>query len=389
MDTFDVIVIGAGASGLMCAIGAAGRGRRTAVLDLGRRSARKVRIAGGGRCNFTNLDCEAEHYLSENPHFCKSALSRFTPWDIVSLLAENGLSYEEKAPGQLFCAQGGGAVAGCLERMAGEAGASLYMGREVRGVEMDAGRFVVRTGGETFSSASLVVATGGRSWPGVGATSTGYEIATRFGVRVVPPRPALAPLVVPQWSFSDLAGVSFSARVSCGRIAFTDDVLITHKGLSGPAVLQISSHWRKGEELTIDLLSGGDVEALLDEERATRGGRALLRNVLSRHVPGRLAEMLIGAHGGKPVAELNREALRDVARRIGAWTVMPSRTEGWEKAEVTAGGVDTAALSSKTMGARGVPGLFFTGEVQDVTGRLGGYNLQWAWSSGFAAGEFA
>ncbi|WP_462327903.1 BaiN/RdsA family NAD(P)/FAD-dependent oxidoreductase [Desulfobaculum sp.] len=386
MQDVDALIVGAGASGLMCAIRAGRRGRRVAVLDKGGKTARKVRIAGGGRCNFTNLDCEARHYLGENPHFCKSALARFSPYDILSLLAENGLGYEEKAEGQLFCEQGGAAVAGVLERLAGEAGASVRLGMDVQTVEREGDGFVVRTDQGDMRAPAVVVATGGRSWPGVGATTFGYEVAKHFGLRVVPPRPALTPLVVPNWRYSDLSGVALPARVTCGDASFADDVLFTHKGLSGPAILQISSYWRKGEALSIDLLPGQSIVDTVEQARHERG-KTLLRNVLGAHFPERLARRVAGADGDTQVADLRRKAMDRLAEAVHAWTVQPSRAEGWDKAEVTAGGVDTAALSSKTMAARSVPGLYFTGEVVDVTGWLGGYNLHWAWASGFAAGE--
>lgn len=388
MKKYDVIIIGAGASGLLCAIECAKRGRRTAVLDLGAKSGRKVRIAGGGRCNFTNLELNASHYISGNTHFVKSALARFTPYDILGLLAENGLGYEEKAEGQLFCEQGGAAVAGVLERLVGEAGATLHMQTEVQDARQEGDGFVVETDKGAFGCASLVVATGGRSWPGVGATGTGYELATRFGLKVVPPQPALAPLVIPKWEHSDISGVALTARVSCKAASFTDGILFTHKGLSGPAILQISSYWKKGEALHLDLLPGQDMEALLDAARV-ESGKVQLKNFMAGHLPSRLAESLFPRDGKRTLAELDRKTMQSAAGRVHGWTVTPSRTEGWDKAEVTAGGVDTQALSSKTMEAKNVPGLYFIGEVQDVTGWLGGYNLQWAWSSGYAAGQYA
>ncbi|MBU1000994.1 MAG: NAD(P)/FAD-dependent oxidoreductase [Proteobacteria bacterium] len=386
MNTWDVIVIGAGAAGLFFAGHAAGRGRSVLVLDPGAKPARKVRISGGGRCNFTNLDMDAGRFVCGNPHFVKSALACFTPWDMVEFLGTHGLTYEEKALGQLFCAEGAGAVARALERFATGAGANLRLGEAAVEVQREEGAFGVTTGQGRYRANSLVVATGGPSWPGVGATWFGYDVARQFDLRVEPPRPALVPLVCGQWSYVDLAGLSLPVRVSCAETVIADDLLFTHKGLSGPAILRISMHWKKGEFLVLDLLPGLNMAALIDAARQETG-KTLVRKLLARHFPSRLAERLGGQAGGLAVAELDREAMDSLVSRVHQWQVMPTRSEGWERAEVAAGGVDTRAFSSKTMEANGLPGLYFIGEVLDVTGELGGYNLHWAWASAHAAAQ--
>ena len=427
---WDVIVAGAGASGLFFAARAARRGLAVLVLDPGAPiggAARKVRISGGGRCNFTNLDMDPGRYLCANPHFTRSALARFTPWDAVAWLGEHGLGYEEKAPGQLFCAQGAAAVAGALEADCAGVGVRLELGRPVRGVERAGDGFSVMTESGALAARAVAVATGGLSWPAVGASGLGFEVAAALGLRVVPPRPALVPLVCGgkgggNWPYADLAGVALPVRVACAGAAFTGDLLFTHKGLSGPVILQISTYWRRGEALTIDLLPGQDAAALLAAARSAKGrGRTLVRNFLAAHLPARLAARLAAqvaapapaprpasgpvrqsgqqpggppfsgsgaaplALADTPLADLTTQQLYALAQALGAWTVLPTRSEGWAKAEVTAGGVDTAALSSQTMAARHIPGLYFLGEVQDVTGHLGGYNLHWAWASAHAA----
>ncbi|BBD07407.1 NAD(P)/FAD-dependent oxidoreductase [Desulfovibrio ferrophilus] len=386
MKRCDVIVLGAGAAGLFFAGHAAGRGRSVIVLDPGPKPARKVRISGGGRCNFTNLDMDAEHFGSGNPHFVKSALARFTPWDMVGFLGEYGLSYEEKAEGQLFCAEGAGAVARALEGFAKGTGASIRLGESALGVLKDEDGFAVETEQGRYRAKSLVVATGGPSWPGVGASWFGFELARQFGLRVEPPRPALVPLICGNWKHVDLAGLALPVRVSCGAAVVADDLLFTHRGLSGPAILRISSHWKKGESLIIDLLPGQHVAALIDDTRR-ESGKTLTRNLLGKHLPSRLAQRVSGHVGFLPVGELDRETMDTLTARIHGWEVLPTRSEGWEKAEAAAGGVDTRAFSSKTMEARDVPDLYFIGEVLDVTGELGGYNLHWAWASAHAAAQ--
>lgn len=386
MKQWDVIVIGAGAAGLFHAGHAAARGRSVLVLDPGPKTARKVRVSGGGRCNFTNLEMDAERFASNNPHFAKSALARFTPWDMVGFLGEHELSYEEKAAGQLFCAQGAGAVARALETFATTSGAKLQLGRAATAALRKGDGFVVHTEDGELHSKALVVATGGPSWPGVGATWFGFELARQFGLRVEPPRPALVPLICGNWKHADLAGLSLPVHVTCEGATVGDDLLFTHKGLSGPAILRISSHWKKGLPLVIDLMPGLHVAVLIDEARR-ESGKTLVRNLLARHIPGRLAQRVAGHVGFLPAGEVDGETLAALTARVHGWEVLPTRSEGWEKAEVAAGGVDTRGFSSKTMEARDVPGLYFIGEVLDVTGELGGYNLHWAWASAFAAAQ--
>jgi len=383
---WDAIVIGAGASGLFFAGHAAGRGKSVLVLDPGPKPARKVRISGGGRCNFTNLEMDADRFASGNPHFAKSALARFTPWDMVGFLGERGLSYEEKAAGQLFCSEGAGAVARVLEDFAVGAGATLRLGEPALSAIAEGKGFAVDTDSGHELARALIVATGGPSWPGVGATWFGFELARQFGLRVEPPRPALVPLVCGHWAHGDLAGLSLPVRISCEGGVVADDLLFTHKGLSGPAILRISTHWKKGSALAVDLMPGRHVAVLVDEARQT-SGKTLIRNLLAGHLPARLAQRVAGHVGFLPVGDVDGETLAALAGRIHAWEVLPTRSEGWEKAEVAAGGVDVNGLSSKTMEAREVPGLYFVGEVMDVTGELGGYNLHWAWASAFAAAQ--
>lgn len=387
----DFIILGAGASGLFCALTAAGRGRRVLILDHGDIPARKLRISGGGRCNFTNLDASAADYLCGNPHFVKSALARFTPWDMLSFLAERGIGCDEKAEGQYFCAQGADSIVDVLVEECRRSGVHFFMKRSIEAVEKGKdgkGFFVQCEDGEAFQSPSLVIATGGISWPGVGASAFGHDIAKHFGLPVTKLRPALVPLVMGKgWEWADLSGGSFRGSLSPqggkgGSI--TDDVLITHKGLSGPAVLKWTLRNTGHEPFLLDMLPGEDMGALL---RDYPGGKKQLRKVLADFFPGRLAERLCPQGAAQlPVAELPKEKRMAVAEGIHRRLIQPAGPEGWNKAEVTAGGVDTHAVSSKTMEADDVPGLYFIGEVLDVAGNLGGYNLQWAWSSGYAAG---
>ncbi len=385
----DVIVIGAGASGLFCAAACGRRGRSVLVLDHAARSCSKVLVSGGGRCNFTNLDAAPEHYLSSNPHFCRSALARFTPRDILGLAKKHGIPYYEKEAGQLFCVRTSRDIAAMLARECSDAGVELRLGCAVSSVERG-NSFLVRTDQGTFASESLVIATGGLSYPKLGASGFGYDLARQFGLGVVEPRPALVPFLFTKRDrtrFSGLAGISFEAAVNCGGRTFRGGILFTHRGLSGPAALQASSFWKQGSALAIDLLSGTDIAALFERERQ---GRKELRTVLGNALPKRLAETLCGrAFPSRPMNQLSDKDLRSIAGQLHAFPVAPAGTEGYDTAEVTAGGVDTRGISSKTMEARDAPGLFFIGEVLDVTGELGGYNLHWAWASGRAAGEYA
>jgi predicted Rossmann fold flavoprotein len=382
---FDVIVLGGGAAGLMCAIEAGKRGRRVAVLERAERIGKKILISGGGRCNFTNLHCGAGNFLSANPHFCKSALSHYTPVDFIALVEKHGIRYHEKTLGQLFCDRSAREITGMLERECAAAGVRIFPGTHISEVEKPNG-FVVRAGVCEFFAPALVVATGGLSVPRIGATSFGYELARSFGLAIQETRPALVPLVfspADRAHFCDLAGVSAEVVVSTAGQAFREQMLITHRGLSGPAILQISSYWRKQEAITIDLAPGKEVTVALREAGVPRNlaaAKKVFRTVLSQ----RLAERWLDLHAPD---RWTNQGLADLERRVHNWEIVPEGTEGYEKAEVTVGGVSTDELFAKTMESRKVPGLFFIGEVVDVTGHLGGHNFQWAWASGFCAGQ--
>ncbi len=383
-----MIVLGAGAAGLFCAAQAVRRGRSVLVIDHAATPGAKILISGGGRCNFTNRMVKAENFLSENPHFCKSALAGFQPGDFIAFVEGAGIAYHEKHLGQLFC---DGKAQQILDLLLGLcAGVELRMGVNVSGVSK-ADRFLVESDHGNFEAGALVVATGGLSIPKIGASGFGYEVARKFGLSVVAPRAGLVPFVfdepVAGW-MRGLAGVSFEAEISCGkRKFFREGALFTHRGMSGPAVLQISSYWREGEGILVDMAPGVDVGAWLKEAKKARG-KAAVKTVLGELLPARLAEAVVpGELAGAVIGGVADKALEKVALKLQRFEVRPSGTEGFAKAEVTVGGVDTAGLSSKTMEAKGVPKLFFVGEVVDVTGWLGGYNFQWAWASGFAAGN--
>ena len=385
----DVIIIGAGAAGLMCAIEAGKRGRKVSVIDHAKKTGQKIRISGGGNCNFTNINAGPEHYISQNPHFCKSALSRFTPGDFISLLEKHGIGYHEKENGQLFCNEGSGAVINMLRKECGEAGVEIHLNCRISEINKQK-LFKVMINSNAFLSGSLVIATGGLSYPKLGATGFGHKIAEKFGLMVTPLKPALVPLLFNQKdlsSFSELSGVSVKTKVSCNNKEFCGNILFTHKMLSGPAILQISSYWNNGDAVHIDLLPDVDIYGHIIEKRQSR---MEIKNLLALYFPKRFiqkwCEMYIRS---KPVCQYTDKELEDIVRRLKNWEIKPSGTEGYSRAEVTLGGVDTDELSSKTMAAKKVPGLYFVGEVVDVTGHLGGYNLQWAWSSGYAAGRYA
>ena len=391
---FDVIVLGGGAAGLMCAAVAGERGRRVVVLEGSNRVGKKILMSGGGRCNFTNLHCSPAEYISANPHFCKSALSRYTQWDFVALVEKHGIPYHEKTAGQLFCDVSSKDVVRMLERECAEAGVSIVTDCDVASVTCDGHYTAISSAGE-FSAESLVVATGGLSIPRMGATDFGYRLARQFGVKILETRAGLVP-----FTFSGamhelttrLSGVSVDATVTTNRASFTESILFTHRGLSGPAALQASSYWLPGEGLIIDLFPGRNCCDLLLEAKRNKPA-ALLRSVLAEHLPKALVlelQSLLWAHDTeKPLQEFADESLRLLGREMQAWALKPAATEGYRTAEVTLGGVDTDELSSKTMESRRQPGLYFVGEVVDVTGHLGGYNFQWAWSSGHAAGMVA
>lgn len=390
--TYDAIIIGAGAAGLMCAIMAGQRGKRVLLLERNKRPGAKILISGGGRCNFTNLDVRPEAYLSENPHFAKSALSRYTPWDFMDLIAAHGLTWHEKTLGQLFCDQGSKAILKALMDEAQQVGVELRCGTDPRDILHEAGAYQVSGNGWSATAPALVVAAGGLSIPKMGATDFGYRIAKQFGLDLVPPKPALVPFVFDGETVAGmkrLAGVSVDSIVALagGQRApqFRENILFTHRGLSGPAILQISSYWQQGDSISIDMLpSDGDTGAWLRQQR-TDSAAVAPKTVLGTRLPTRLAEQISEDLPAK-IAELSNKRLQDIEARVRRWTLAPTGTEGFAKAEVTAGGVSTADLSSKTMEARGVQGLYFIGECVDVTGWLGGYNFQWAWASGHAAG---
>jgi predicted Rossmann fold flavoprotein len=387
MTDFDVIILGAGAAGLMCAIAAGRRGRRVLLLDHAEQAGAKIVISGGGRCNFTNTGTVAERFLSDSPHFCRSALSRYRPEDFIALVRKHGIAFHEKAPGQLFCDGSARQIVAMLLAECAAAGVDLRTGHRIVDASR-ADRFRVETDRGGFTADSLVLATGGLSIPKLGATGLSFDLATRFGLRLTGIRPGLVPLAFADDTLAlmrGLSGVSVPAAVSSGRHSFRDSVLFTHRGLSGPAILQISSFWRDGA-VVLDLLPGVDAAALLLDRKRARP-KAGLASVLGEVLPSRLAAAL--ADTDARMADLPDRTLIALAGRLSAWAVTPSGTEGYAKAEVTAGGVDTRDLSSRTLMARDVPGLFVIGEAVDVTGWLGGYNFQWAWASGWCAGEAA
>jgi len=386
----DVVVIGAGAAGMMCAAQAGQRGRRVLLIEHYRVVGEKIRISGGGRCNFTNLRAGPGNYVSENPDFCRSALARYTPAHFVRLVEAHGIAYHEKKLGQLFCDDTALRITAMLREECARGHVQWWMPCAVEGVTREGDRFAVATPRGVVRCSSLVIATGGLTVPKIGATPFGYRIAEQFGLAVVPPRPALVPLAFAPDAlarYGDLSGVSVDAEVACAGVRFRENLLFTHRGLSGPAILQVSTYWNGRAPLAIDLLPGLDAGAWL-QARARPAAR--LDNVLSERLPKRLAHQWCAAHDvGLPMSALGAERLRSAGAQLNRWEVLPSGTLGYNKAEVTAGGVDTRELSSRTMAATEVPGLYFIGEVVDVTGWLGGYNFQWAWASGHAAGQAA
>jgi predicted Rossmann fold flavoprotein len=387
---FDVLILGAGAAGLFCAAQAGGRGRRVAVLERSEKTGKKILISGGGRCNFTNLHCQPENFLSSNPHFAKSALARYTPADFLALVEKHKIAFHEKTLGQLFCDGSAQQIVTMLEAECRDAGVQIFLDQQIGEVSKPGG-FAVRTQSEEFVAPVLVIATGGLSIPRMGATGLGYEIARKFGVKVQPTRPALVPLVFgrrEQKEYCDLAGVSAEIVASAespfapGGIVFREKMLITHRGLSGPAILQISSYWERGQPISLDLAPGREVSA--EVRQAKTRNLAALAGAFQGVLPKRLAERWLERQGPE---DFTNGGLEQFEKNLHDWRISPVDTEGYEKAEVTAGGVDTDELSSKTMECRNVPGLFFIGEVVDVTGHLGGFNFQWAWASAAAAGR--
>ena len=389
VHSFDALILGGGAAGLMCAIEAGKRGRRVAVLERSEKLGKKILISGGGRCNFTNLHCQPENFISSNPHFARSALARYTPSDFIALVKKHRIPFHEKIYWQLFCDGSARDIVGMLEVECQNAGVSIFLNTKIREVAR-ADQFVVRAENAEFYGPALVVATGGLSIPRIGATSLGYDLARQFGITIVEPWPGLVPLLLSaedRLRYRSLAGVSAGVIVSVltrgDRQQFHEKMLITHLGLSGPAILQISTYWKKPQSILIDLIPGREITATFRDSTTPRS-LSVLRAELRRCLPQRLADRWLDSHA--PTSWTNH-ALADLEKQIHGWEISPAGTEGYEKAEVTAGGVDTNELSAKTMESRKVPGLFFIGEVVDVTGNLGGFNFQWAWASGAAAGR--
>jgi predicted Rossmann fold flavoprotein len=381
---FDALILGAGAAGLLCAAEAGKRGRRVAVLERADRIGKKILISGGGRCNFTNIHCRPENFLSANEHFAKSALARYAPSDFIALVEKHRIPYYEKTLGQLFCDRSAQDITNMLEAECRSAGVQIFLNAKIQEVQHPPA-FIVRTDSTEFRAPVLIVATGGLSIPKIGATGQGYDLARQFGLKIVKTRPALVPLVLAkkaQSLYGDLAGVSAAVVVATDRQSFREHMLFTHRGLSGPAILQISSYWEKGKPLHIDLAPDREVTSSIREAKSRNlaAARAAFLGVL----PKRFAERWLDLH--MPQSWTNQD-LDKLERELHEWTLVPADTEGYEKAEVTAGGVDTDELSSKTMESHKVRGLFFIGEVVDVTGHLGGFNFQWAWASAAAAGR--
>ncbi|MBB3656292.1 hypothetical protein FHX15_001505 [Rhizobium sp. BK650] len=386
----DVIVIGAGAAGMMCAIRAARRGRSVTVLDHARAVGEKIRISGGGRCNFTNINAGPKNFLSANPHFCKSALARFTPADFIAMVDRHGIAWHEKTLGQLFCDNSAKDIIFMLLDEMRAAGAAWHLGLEISGVEKTKDGFRVLTSEGTCEASSLVIATGGKSIPKMGATGFAYRIAEQFGLAVTETRPGLVPLTLDPVlleSLAPLSGISVPAEICRGKTAFREALLFTHRGLSGPAILQISSFWREGDTLTIDIEPDVDIAAHLKKAKQANG-RQSAQTALGEILPKRLAQYIVEREAvSGNMADLSDKLLNRLAGAAQNWSVKPSGSEGYRTAEVTLGGIDTTALDSRNMQVKTVPGLYFIGECVDVTGWLGGYNFQWAWASGFAAGE--
>jgi len=381
---FDALILGAGAAGLLCAVEAGKRGRHVAVIEHADRAGKKILISGGGRCNFTNIHCRPENFISANPHFAKSALARYTPADFIALVEKHGIPYHEKTLGQLFCDRSADDILRMLEAECEAAGVKIFLRTRISEVQRTT-EFVVRAESVVFHAPALVVATGGLSIPKMGATPFGYHLARQFGLNVCKTKPGLVPLVLgteDRRQYCDLAGVSAEVAVSADHQRFQEKMLFTHRGLSGPAILQISSYWNAGVPIRIDLAPGRDVAATIREAKVRNMTAA--RSAFQGFLPHRFATRWLDLHAP---AAWNNPALAVLDRQTHEWLLVPEATEGYEKAEVTAGGLDTNELSSKTMESRHVPGLFFIGEVVDVTGQLGGYNFQWAWASGASAGR--
>jgi predicted Rossmann fold flavoprotein len=391
MTETDVIVIGAGASGLMCAIEAGKRGRRVIVLDSANKAGKKILMSGGGRCNFTNYFIEANNFISSNPHFCKSALSRYSQWDFLALITRYQIPYHERAHGQLFCNDSAKDILNMLLKECVNAGVNVQLNTLIESVESHTDCFHLKTNQGNFKSQSLVVATGGLSIPKMGATPFGYKIAQQFGISVIPTRAGLVPFTLQsddKDKFSLLSGIAVPCIISNQKQSFKENMLFTHRGLSGPVVLQISSYWGLGEEITINLLPDLVLETALKVKRQQRV-KVRLKTILDAHLPKRLLTCLLSEELlNTSLQDISDRQINLIANHINNWTIKPNGTEGYRTAEVTVGGVDCQSLSSKTMECKEVPGLYFVGEVVDVTGWLGGYNFQWAWSSAWCAGQY-
>jgi predicted Rossmann fold flavoprotein len=391
-EKFDVVIVGAGAAGMMCAIEAGKRGRRVLVIDHADKPGEKIRISGGGRCNFTNIHTTANNFISANPRFCISALSRYKPADFIALVQKHGIAFHEKTLGQLFCDEKATQIIDMLLTEMKDAGVTLRLGVEASGIEKTGDGFALTVGGQPVTCASLVVATGGKSIPKMGATGFGYEVARQFGLALTETRPGLVPLTFEIGMLEQLrplAGVAVDAHVTSGKTLFDEAMLFTHRGISGPAILQISSYWREGGEIVINMAPGKNLFELLRRSRSEVGKRSV-ETVLASWLPRSLADFIAwscGATGN--IADASDKVLRKVADSVNAWRIKPVGSEGYRTAEVTLGGVDTNGLDQKTLEAKTVPGLYFIGEVVDVTGWLGGFNFQWAWASGWAAGQAA
>ncbi len=382
---YDVVIIGAGAAGLFCALQAGRRGRKVLVVEHNSQIGRKILISGGGRCNFTNTQTKSENFISQNPHFCKSALSRYTPQDFIELVKKHRIEFYEKKLGQLFCRDSARLMVEMLVSECTAGKVEIRTNCSVKSVKKN-NLFEIETNQENFTGESLVIATGGLSFPKVGATDFGYRIARQFGLKIVETSPSLVPLVFAgEKKFSKLAGISVDSSVASGSREFRENILFTHRGLSGPAILQISNYWQKQKTVTIDLLPEINALALLEENISSK---QTLDNFLSRFLPNRFADIFANQNfTNKPLNQLNKKEIERIAETLNGWQISFDETEGYHKAEVTLGGVSTAELSSQTMESRRVEKLFFVGEIMDVTGWLGGYNFQWAWASGFAAGQ--
>ncbi len=392
MQQWDVIVIGAGAAGLMCAIEAGKRGRKVLVLDNGKRAGRKILMSGGGRCNFTNIYTGPDNFLSQNKHFCKSALSRYTQWDFIALVQKHGIAYHEKTLGQLFCDESAKDIVDMLLSEAKDAGVQLALQQTITGVSFADGHYTLTTPELSRQCHSLVVASGGLSLPNLGATAFGFQLAEQFGLKVLPLRAALVPLT---WQpadkavFEEISGVSLPVTAEANGTVFPEAMLFTHRGLSGPAILQISSYWQPGDDVSVNMAPQTDLNDFLTTQQQAHPEQEV-KTALAKLLPKRLVDKLLALQviTNQPLKALNPKSIRQIADNLHGYIFKPNGTEGYRTAEVTIGGVDTDYLSSKTMEAKPQPGLYFIGEVVDVTGWLGGYNFQWAWASGWVAGQY-